>query len=170
MGTSRTSRSGGRRSARSAPRANGTGNASQHTTAPAPGTLAAQAPHLVPQLSDESKAQAERDAKGITRAGYVRRDLAVTSTFNDVTYQAGANREVPQAFADHLDLANIAPDASTEANRKSFASGIGKENDQAEQGKAIKAAREAAPAAQRKHQQSDAFQATASPKKSSGKK
>jgi hypothetical protein len=118
----------------------------------------------VPAESAEAKAQAERDEKGITRPGYVRRDLANTTHFQDVTYQAGENREVPKAFADHLDLTNVSPDASTEANRETKFGG-GKENDQAAQGKSIKAAREGAPAAQRKHQQSDAFQTIGGQKK-----
>jgi hypothetical protein len=127
-------------------------------------------PRSVPAESAEARAQAERDEKGETRAGYVRRDLANTSTFNDVTYQAGANREVPEAFAAHLDLINVPPDASTEANRdKKF--GAGEEDDQDAQGESVKAAREAAPEAQRKHQQSDAFAPMAGgSKKSSGKK
>lgn len=178
--TTRGVKAGGRKSARkSSSRARGNradaatagaGGAGQPASAAAPGQAQATgAPRSIPAESPEARAQAERDEKGITRGGYVRRDLASTSTFNDVTYQAGANREIPEAFARHLDLINVSPDASTEANRKTKFSG-GKENDQAAQGKSIKAAREGAPAAQRKHQQSDAFAPIAGQRKSSSRK
>jgi hypothetical protein len=135
----------------------------------ASGAPASGAPRSIPAESAEARAQAERDEKGETRPGYVRRNLGNTTTFQDVTYQAGENREVPKAFADHLDLINVSPDASTEASRETKFGG-GKENDQAAQGKSIKTAREGAPAAQRKHQQSDAFEAIAGQKKSGSKK
>lgn len=174
MGKTTTSRprpaTGSRRASSSRSGAAGS-RASAPAAAPPANPNGASAQHLgnIPAESAEAKAQAERDRTGKTRPGYTRRDLATTSTFNGVTYQAGANREVPISFADHLDLINVSPDASTEANRETKFGG-GKEDDQDAQGKAVKAAREAAPAAQRKHRESDAFKTIGEPKKSGGKK
>lgn len=137
--------------------------------AQAPAVAAPGGVNNIPAESAEARAQAERDRTGKTRPGYVRRDLASTATFNDVTYQAGANREVPQNFADHLDLTTVAPDSSTEVNRKTKFGG-GKEDDQKSQGAEIKKLREGAPAAQRKHRESDAFAPIAGQRKSGAKK
>lgn len=144
------------------------GRARQATQAapPAPGSPAAQ---NIPALSQEAQEQAERDRTGKTRPGYVRRDLPETASFNGVTYQAGAQREVPESFANHLDLLRVSPDASTEVGRETKFGG-GKENDQAAQGKQVKANRDGAAKASAKHRETDpSFETIARPKSGSKK-
>lgn len=127
--------------------------------APLPGTTGAQSPQNIPALSEAAKEQAERDRTGKTRPGYVRRPLPNGGSFNGVWYPSGANVEIPQNFADHLDAAAKNPDASTEIGRKTKFTG-GKEDDHAEQAKAIKTLADGVPAAQKKHLQGDQFSKT----------
>lgn len=122
-----------------------------------------------PALSEEAKAQAERDRTGKTRAGFVRRDLPNGAEYAGVSYRSGTKVEIPQALADHLDSIGISPDASTEANRKTRFSG-GKEDDQDAQGKAVKQQRDDALKNRVKHRQRPEFESIASPKKSGSKK
>jgi hypothetical protein len=161
---SSTARSGGSRSSRS--------GSSRSRSAPAAGTQAAPAGVVaqqnIPALSEEAKAQAERDRTGKTRPGFVRRDLPAGGSYAGVSYRAGEKVEIPQAFADHLDTIGINPDASTEASRKTRFGG-GKEDDQDAQGKAISSQRDDSLKAQVKHRQRPEFQAIASPKKGSAK-
>lgn len=119
----------------------------------------------IPAESQAAKDQAERDRTGKTRPGYVRRDLAATATFNGETFQAGEKREIPEAFARHLDATESAlnPDISTEVNREAKFSG-GDEDDSEAQGKSAQQLRKESDAAVGKHRQSDAFDPLPRPK------
>lgn len=162
MATKKTSarKSGGSRaSARSGSSRSRSGR-SRSDAPPLPGARA------VPVLTEEQQAQADRDKKGITRPGFIRRDLREGISYGSpsVFYPAGEKREIPQGLADHLDTIGINPDASTEAQRKTRFGG-GKEDDQESQGKAITSAREGNAAARVKHRSRPEFEAIAGSKK-----
>lgn len=161
---------GGAAAAPAAPGARGARGA--QPAAPGQGDAAFAGMRNIPAESQAAREQAERDANGEARPGYVRRAVpAGGANYGNNFYAAGDDVEIPQGLADHLDAQTVNPDASIEANRESKFSG-GEEDDHEAQGESIKSSAEDSRDAAAEHRKSDAFDALprGGGKKSGGKK